>query len=477
MRARASRPGVDPIWTPGAVTVLVTSIALGVAAPLSVAAAEHDSSAVHGSAVHRVHVIVTGLPPGVRAPVTITGTGAAPRTSQIDGQQTVALVGRGHYRLLAAPVKVPAGTYFAAVPAESVKARTGPAATAIVNYADFLSSSTRILMAPAGDTVLLMDPPDRPGERLVLESKNAPSGIRPDVYVASGSAPGEPDGYLVKVNAELPAPPGEVEFDVSPADLPEVFEKAEINVSKDEREAAGPLPFTRAIPCRASAGAQLSIDVHALERSLSFRIAWGQQGQRPRRKRLREFRSATLGAQLGETVSGTLASSVDGLCDAVIPRTLIAPEWRLPLIVVPLPPLHVVIRPVVQVYVSGNISVTHQATLMFNQHAGVKIVATCARGSRCNAANSSRTANLTLAREQKQPGSKATAELAVTSVLHLYIYGLGGPHISAGGRMTLTVTPTSQRLHGCVEGGIGFEIRRLRIGIDKPRLLKACRDF
>jgi hypothetical protein len=134
-----------------------------------------------------------------------------------------------------------------------VTAHNGSTAAAIINYADFISACTKVLAVPPGHR-LGDDPPHAASERLILERKDAPSGIKPDVFPASGPVPGEPDGYLVKVGAEVPAPPGEMEFGVAPATLPEVFEKAEIGVSSDVATTSRPLPFTDKIQCGAGTG-------------------------------------------------------------------------------------------------------------------------------------------------------------------------------------------------------------------------------
>jgi hypothetical protein len=236
---------VEPVWTPGAVFALVTSIALGVVAPLSVAAADH-----RGLPADRVDIVVRGLPPGVPAPVTVTGPGAAPLRRKVVRHQTITLPGRGPYRLLAPPVKLATGTYFATDPVVAVRPQHGSAATAVVNYADLIASSTKVLTVPAGDTVSLTDPPQTASELLVLESDGAPSGAAPGDFLTSGPTAREPDGYLVKVKAPVSAPPGEEEFDVTPAPLPDVLERAEIDVSSDVMRESRPFPFTVPFRCK-----------------------------------------------------------------------------------------------------------------------------------------------------------------------------------------------------------------------------------
>jgi hypothetical protein len=473
MSPGAPRSGSEPIWTPRAAAVLAVAVALGVAAPLAVAATRH-----RGSPPNRVAIIVEGLPPGVSAQITIARTGRAPQAAKIARRATIALPGAGAYQVLGSPVKVPGGTYFTAAPIVTVIARKEPTAAVTVNYADFIAASTKVLTVPAGDTVLLMDPPHAAGERLILESKDAPPGIKPGAFLASAPVPGEPDGYLVKVGAELPAPPGEIEFGVTPATLPEVFEKAEIEVSSDVGNTSRPLPWTDKIQCGAGPGVDLSINVHAVEREFSFHAEWNHQGRRHWWKRPRDFRSATLTASLGEHLAGTLASAVHASCDGPILARSIG-EWKLPPVVVPFPILHfITIRPVVQLDLSGHITVSRQATWMFDQRAAATLVATCKRGARCTAKGSERFWAIRLLRQQEEQGVKIMAELEVTPTLHLHVWGLAGPHASAGGRITLTVAPPSKRrLQGCIDGGIGFEIRPLGIRADVPRLLSACHDF
>jgi hypothetical protein len=474
MSPGAPKSGSEPVWTSRAAAVLAVAVALGVVAPLAVAA-----TGSRGSPPNRVAIIVEGLPPGVSAQITVAKTGQAPQAAKIGRHATITLPGAGTYRVSASPVKVPGGTYFAQAPALSAAAHNGSTATAIVNYADFISASTKVLTVPAGDTVLLTDPPHATGEKLVLEGDKALRGIQQGDFVASGPAPGEPAGYVVKVRSQEPAPPGEVAYDVTPATPQEVFEKAKIDVRPKPLEISSLPPVTDKIPCGADASAELSIDVHDFERSFSFRMEWNHQGQRHWWKRKRQFRLATLRVHLGEHLAGTLASSAHASCDLLSLHKSIA-KWNLPLVVVPLPLLHFfIIRPVVEVVVSGHIKISHHVALRFDQQAAATLAVTCARGASCTKDEdhsrfiSHRTRLLP---EQKEPGAKITGEVEVTPTLRLHLWGLAGPDAGVGGLITLEVSPTSKLLllRGCIVGKAGFEIPSLGIRFEKSNLLSWC---
>jgi hypothetical protein len=472
MSPGAPKSGSEPVWTPRAAAVLAVAVALGVVAPLAVAAAGH-----RGTPANRVAIIVEGLPPGVLAQITVARAGQAPQAAKIARRATITLPGAGTYRVSASPVKVPGGTYFAQAPALSVAAHNGSTATAIVNYADFISASTKVLTVPAGDTMLLTDPPHATGEQLILGSKNAPSGIKQGNFLTAGPVPGEPGGYLVKVRSKEPAPRGEVAFDVTPATPQEVFEKAEIDVNRKPSEISSLPPVTNKI-CGAGASVELSIDVRDFVGSFSFHTQWNHQGQRHWWKRKRQFRSATLRVHLGEHLAGTLASSVHASCDLPSLHKSIA-TWNLPPVFVPVPVLHFfVITPVVEIVVSGRIKISHQETLRFDQQAAATLAVTCAPGAGCSKdeVHSGFTRQLRFLLKQKGPGAKVTGEVEVTPTLRLHLWGLAGPDAGIGGLITLEVSPTSKHLllRGCIVGKAGFEIRPLGIRFEKRKLLFGC---
>jgi len=469
-RPRNSR--LKPPWTLGAVIAVTLSVSLGILAPIATIVHDHLNPEPAS-----VHIAVTGLSSGELANVTVTDTDGFRRNVAIGGSLNEVLPVAGKYSLAASPVVTEAGTFYAVAPVVTLDASPTTVPVVDFNFADFISASTRVIMIPKSDTVSLRDPATSTLEELVIKRYGAPGGIQSGDFLASLPSDCEEDCYLVKVTQVLIGSAADEIFEVVPASFPDVLESAEIDIPVAADPESKSFPWERAFSCTREGDLRFSGSDRALERSMSLQIEWNDRDKPRWFKRPSEFRSATWNLTLGISSSATLSSSAAASCKGNLPSNRPVGTWPLPWIHIPVAVFHLAIKPVVELYLSGEVELTDRADVTVSANVGISLSAVCARGQGCERLETPDKETFTVNRDSAfQPETRVTGTFSISPELHLRIYGLAGPAAALKTNLRLNVSPQTQHVAGCVQGRIDFVIKHLDIRVPGFKVFSVCRE-
>ena len=448
---------------------------------VGVTAREHHTTSA------RLRIIVRALPRSRAAEITLTG----PHHLREHVARSVTLrLPAGAYSLSARPVATGAGSYYGTVPYVQERLRAGHLTTITISYATFVPKTTKVV--PASDTVALSGEPS--GPRTLTLDGAAARAAKVGQYLASGSSPAAPNGYLVKVTHVTPAGSGRVVLNVENATLLEALpsgeiaaeealeppaEAASINRQGDialalaRGERGGPYGHaasfslhTTDLTCEAGAGVHVESPTVTFSPSIALHAHWG----------FFKLDSASFTATVAASLQMGAEADAGAHCETNDPGIGLLPhEVSLPDIDVQVGPVPVVITPRLQVYLSGSASITAKVSLSIEQSASATVGVSYEHGQFSPIESFPEHF-----RQSFTPEGDATAEVALTPTIDTLIYGVAGPSfdIGAAAKFNADIHKTPWwTLQGCLQAGIGFVISPLDLNWSDPHLIQLCKTL
>ncbi len=462
-------------------------------APLaSPSAASGTTSGPSGARTHRekdatLRILVQTLSGMGSAKLVLVGPGGLRK--RLAHGSTMRLAA-GVYSLSAAPVRTSAGTYYATVPRVHERLVAGRTTTVRVSYATFVPSKTKVV--PASATVSLTGEPS--GVRSLTLTGAAARGARVGTFLASGSSAAAPDGYLVKVikmarkshgtavlsvqNATLleALPSGEVAAEralEAPAEAASVRTEGglALAVARGRHESsvahiAGFSLHATNLTCDTSAGVHVAQPTVTFSPSIALHAHWG----------FFKLDSASFTATVAVSLAMGADADAGAHCQTKEPGIgLLAHPVALPDIDVQVGPVPIVITPKLQVYLSGNASITAKVAVSLEQSASATV------GVRYEHGQFSPIESFPEHFKQSfTPEGNADAELALTPTVDTLIYGVSGPSFDIGtaAKFNADIHATPWwTLQGCLRAGLGFVIAPLGLNWSDSHLIQTCRTL
>ena len=414
--------------------------------------------------VTALRVSIAGLRGTVRPAVIVTG----PHHFRHEIRTDVTLKGihPGRYFLTILPVKSMSGVFHPLMSRKRVTVRLGKTTSALVNYANFVPNST--LSVAKGATMSLTGPVT--GQRvLTISASKSPVATVGDV-LASAATTGVPDGYLVKVTRVVSDSNGSEVLDVSPTTLMQALPQGEFAVQRTFGSNAlnaslrSPLAHAAAwarpglkshfsnqyFDCTASAKFVV-VPSASVATTISLDVAWDA---------LSGVSSASFQASITETLGITAHGDANATCKTSGRGiALFAHELSLGSFTAFAGTVPIEINPRLQIYLSGNASITGVADASLTQST------TASAGLNWTKKDgflpsSSFVPSFT---DSFSPRSSASADVHLVPTVTVLIDGLAGPSVDIGAGLSFTADTTKTttpwwELDGCRDAGLGFRI-------------------
>lgn len=451
--------------------------------------ARHHAPSRHHAHQRRtkLRVVVKALPAHAAANVTITGPHHLRR--RVAHTQTLELP-RGAYVVHAAPVRGRKGRYFPTKRRLRLELRHR-GAKATISYRTLVPKRTKSV--PAHSTVSISGKPS--GTRTLVLSGAAAHSAHVGEILASGPTTAAPDGYLVEVTKVLSGgrlqvrnatllealPSGEIDTEASLAPPSEAASASSLSrlaplrgltplrsntLHRRTARAADYTVETKNLTCTTSAGVHIERPTVKFKPSLAIHARWG----------LFKLDYASFTASVQATLSMGASAEAGASCETKGDGIgLLAHPISLPTIDIQVGVVPIVITPKLQIYLSGNASISGKVSLGIEQSAGATVGAKYEKGhfSPIVSFPSHFTQSFTTEAD-------AEAELALRPTLQTLIYGVAGPtfDIGAAAKFDAEVHKTPWwTLEGCLQAGVGFVVPLLDIDWSDPHLLDACKPI
>jgi alpha-tubulin suppressor-like RCC1 family protein len=433
-----------------------------------------------------LRIVVRALPRSLSAEIVLAG----PRHLHKRVARSVSLkLPAGVYALSSDAVKTRAGAYYATAPHVRQRLRAGHVTTVTVSYATLVPKTTRVV--PASGTVSLLGEPS--GPRVLTLTGVAARNVKLGQFLASGSTTAAPNGYLVKVTKVTHKDNGIAVLDVQDATLLEALPSGEIDAEapleppaeaaslrggrapdltlghsrgSPTAHAAGFSLHTTNLTCQSSAGVHVEKPTVTFSPSIALHARWG----------FLKLDSASFTATVAASLAMGANAEAGASCETNNPGIGLLPHpISLPDIDVQIGPVPVVITPRLQVYLSGNASITAKVSVSLEQSASATVGASYEHGSFVPISSFSQHFRPSFTAE-----GDASGELALTPTLDTLIYGVAGPSFDIGAvaKLNADVKKTPWwTLQGCLQAGLGFVISPLGLNWSDPHLIQLCKTL
>lgn len=454
----------------------VRAARLGGAANVVATSPSHSLIAVVAGDRSRSHIriFVRELPARLKGKIVVAGPAGYHRRLT---RGALLSVRPGRYTVSAGAVQAGASSYFPTVPRHGVRVRPGRTGVVTVSYGTRIPNSTRVV--PPSATVSLSG--ESGGPRVLTVRGVAAHHVAVGDYLASGVSAAAPDGYLVKVTS-LSRHGGEATLQVQNASLLEAVPQGEINLtaalpppaevaaahprSGPTARAAGFSLKTANLTCATSAGVHLENPTVTFSPSISLDAHWG----------FLKLDSATLSATVAASLSMGASADAGAKCATNEPGIgLLAKPIKLPNIDVQVGPVPVVIEPQLQVYLSGEASITAKAAVSLSATAAATVGVTYEHGSFHPFDSFPAGFNKSFTTE-----GNASAEIGLRPTVDTLVYGVAGPTFDIGAAAKFEADIHASpwwKLQGCLQAGIGFVFDLLHINWSDPHLLNVCKTL
>ena len=430
---------------------------------------------------------MTALPRSLPAAITLVG----PRHVRRHVAHSSSLkLPAGIYTLVAGPVRVSKGAYYATAPHERARLGAGRRTTLTVSYATFAPKSTKLV--PASGTVSLVGAVS--GTRVLMLRGPSARSAKVGSILVSGSSAAAPDGYLVKVtkvtqehgtavleveNTTLlkALPSGEIDAEdtlEAPAEAASLHDLTVLGLSPGgarqgsaRAHAAGFSLHPTDLTCETTHGVHLTPSV-TFSPSISIRAKWG----------FFSLDSASFTASVNAGLSLGATAEAGAHCETKSPGIGLLPHpINLPDIDIQVGPFPVVITPTLQLYLTGSASITAKVSASVEQSASATV------GASYNGSNHQITPIHSFSQHftpSFTAEGNASAEVALSPTVDMLIYGIAGPSFDIGAAAKFDAS-TSQNpwwtLQGCLQGGVGFVFKILDINWSDANLISACKTL
>jgi hypothetical protein len=439
----------------------------------SLARAHHSSDA-------SLHIFVDALPRSVPAQLILSGPrGFRKHLSRSSNIKVPA----GTYTLSAAPSRSSAGTYYATMSRVRRRVVAGRSESIAVSYATLVPNKTKVV--PPSATVSLTGEPA--GPRSLTLTGAAARGAKVGAFLASRSVPSAPDGYLVKVTRVTHRSDGTAILNVQNATLLEALPSGEIASERALEASAQAASLDTFAPrehgssrahtagfslqatnltCDSSAGVHVAQPTVTFSPSIALHAHWG----------FFKLDSASFTATVAASLTMGASADAGAHCQTKDPGIgLLAHPVALPDIDVQAGPIPIVITPKLQVYLSGDASITAKVSVSLEQSASATV------GVRYEHGRFSPIASFPEHFKQSfTPEGNADAELALTPTVDTLIYGVSGPSFDIGTAAKFDADIQKSpwwTLQGCLRAGLGFVIDPLDIDWSDPHLIQSCKTL
>jgi hypothetical protein len=443
--------------------------------------ARHDGDAT-------LRIVVRALPRSLSAKMVLVG----PRHLHKRVAHSMSLkLPAGVYTISAGPVQATAGAYYATAPHVRQRLRAGHITTMTVSYATLVPKTTRVV--PASGTVSLVG--ESSGPRVLTLAGNAALDAKAGQFLASGSTAAAPNGYLVKITKVTHKSNGTAVLDIQNATLLEALPSGEIDAeepleppaqaaslqrgnaidlalahgrrgSQAAHAAAGFSLHATNLTCTTSAGVHIDAPTVTFSPSIALHAHWG----------FFKLDSASFTATVAASLGMSASADAGAHCETEDPGLGLLPHpVQLPDIDVQVGPVPVVITPTLQLYLSGNASITAKVSVSIEQTASATVGVSYEHGRFSPIESFPEHFKQSFATE-----GDATAELALTPTVDTLIYGVTGPSfdIGAAAKFDADIHATPWwTLQGCLQAGLGFVIKPLDLDWSDPHLIQLCKTL
>jgi len=403
-------------------------------------------------------VFIRDLRAPLEAAVTVTGPDGY--EASVSRTETLSDLRSGRYTVEAGPVREGGGTAWPfqadgdKPPWRNTINLVGTAPRSMtVYYADFVSSLTRVvpddattsLVAGLGGKEVLSVSPALAGQR-----------YRRGEFLVSQPSPRDLDGYVLTVDDVEPGSRGGAEvLDTTPVDIDKAVPEGEIDARRVLNVESPDFEFT-SLHCSTKA----TLDVAAQFRvvpTLSFRLQW----------RFPKLRAAEMSVGITEEATAAATASGRARCESssterVWSSRSILPHGYFTVFVGPVP---VVIRPTLDLYLSGQASMEGSVNVRVEQHAKLEGRLVYPKAEQLSEPSNAWT------RSSFTSKASVSADVSVTPTLGLLLYGHVGPSLGVQAQLKFEATPQDHTLQGCLGLTGHIEIPRLGLRKGPPYLL------
>ncbi len=464
---------------------LVSALLLWAAKGAAAMPAAVFAGKAHHTGAATLRVVVRELPHDAAAQIVVTGPRRYRRRVERSSSLTVPA---GAYVVSAGPVRASSGVYYATASRARASVRADHSTTVTVAYATLVPKSTRVVAA--SETKSLSGSPS--GPRVLTLMGAAARGVEVGEILSSAATAAAPYGYLVKVTKVEREGDGSAVLSVVNATLLEALTTGEINTEaalEPTAEAAsiehgGSADFVmrhsgrgRArvasfsfhaadLDCTTSAGVHVNAPTLTFTPSLAVHAHWG----------FLKLDSASISVTVAEAISLGATADAGAHCETSSPGIGLFPH-AIPLATVPIPvgPIVVTVTPELQLYLSGQATITAKAAVSLEQDASATVGASYEHGSFSPISSFSQHFTPAFTAE-----GDASGELALTPTVDTLLYGIAGPSFDVGAvaKLNADVTETPWwTLQGCLQAGLGFVISPLDLDWSDPHLIQVCKTL